>query len=1283
MSRFQLRKRPSFPARSLLFIPALLLLAFLTVAAQAANLEVWAPTGTATISQGGVYNQLEISGSQNPVLEVTRRLNLVGAGNTSSLITNAVSARLHVLSSTLNLGTATNVLGGILPGDISLEDSTLQVYGSPFSADATYTIAPAGSAAGLITGDGTVSLRPRARLLARCAGSATSPLAAIRLEAGSTMQLWGPLHARDLGISSASVSLLAGDAHVADLYLDGKEASLQASTGNLFLNNVSSSSPDRDATGSPVIAAAKGDVTIAGSLRLSGGLTSIQAGGDINLLAGGASAGDGVLYLRATGNLNAGNAGTMDARLEALRMDVGGTVSANNVLAAQVKAGNLAVSQNLEIRGNAIMEDQVRYGSLAVSAKGNSVGGDLSIHDALLDIPELKVGGDVVLSGVDGNLGDLNVRGSLDAAAGNLSGSALKSANILIGESEYPTSLNVDSVEFGSLRIGRLGSLDTRTLAAPNGSIRLENGGKLEVAEGDIGSPTSPLTAISLGTGSNMTAPASVYARALTGAPTANAFTARGNIQIFGPISGHMDISTPGTVTATNVTANSLHAGNAVITAGTLHLAEAGTLTGDLLIHGSQAPGAVNYGAFSSLQVGGSLVLSGAQLAGNQLEAGKIYAGGSAVPTILYASRLSTGFGLAVGSNAWVTLGGYDTSWAGGATAGSIGRQRQVQGGVLGLVSPIVVGNAGLEIDPASVPILHPGHINFASGSTLAINAARAKENVNPAGMISASVPMAATVHTGARLVLDGVAANQNYAVLGSNITTTYASAAAWDERDIESGAHLVQVRKIPGKNGWFTTNALAAGDVYPGLDPGLRPPLDEGNSTPSPDAPARPEQPDMSPVLPDTPEPPALPGIAPGIPEVPGQPAPPGELPIQPDLPGTIPGTSSVPGLPASPNPNLPEQSGPAAPSGPAIGTEIGHFNSRYAGVRFLSRVTSVKYMDHNYRLAWSTMEGAARVAILGGAPQLTHAANMGAYDASQSRATCSSDAQAIDSDHADHVFSLWITPSYRNLQRFSLQAYNLDYDLSGNIGGIVLGADSTFSGGMRLGIDASIGGGYSRSGGNLARTTNRMGYAGLGAYAGWQNHNLGLSTGIQYTRAWHSLKQEFPACLDMRDPTAELTSGAISAGAEAKHALSWDRWQLVPYAGVRYSHIQTDNYSVYSGGAMLDGQTIRQNIWTFPFGLKLAASLDTGGDWQIRPALDFRVTPAAGDVYATTDLHFTGVPGEGSIKTQTMDYWQFGGGASLKAETRTFSLGLDYQVSAGRHSADQSLLATIVYKF
>lgn len=690
-----------------------------------------------------------------------------------------------------------------------------------------------------------------------------------------------------------------------------------------------------------------------------------------------------------------------------------------------------------------------------------------------------------------------------------------------------------------------------------------------------------------------------------------------GSLLASGVISGNenLRIDVSGNVSAARLTAGRLSAENLDITSGALSLlgSDASVIRGDVRISGTGA--AQNSGVFKNLYVGGKLTVAGSSLSGGALTARDIAVGGSATSeltaeslvggsitvagrdsAVFAAGGFNSGLAIAVGKNGHASLGQNSGVWLGKLLAG------QDNGGAaaFGLYAPAEL--SGLTLDAFSpAPVASTGHFVFSPESIFVVNAEKAREENNPRGMLAAKNESSATIANGARLVLEGVAVDSVYRVVGENISVAYAGEAAWGGGNLETTSHLIAARKIAGRDGWFSTYRIPAANVYPDLDPGIYPPLDEGIG-------------------------------------------------------------------------------------GAQLGTEERHFNSPYAGVRFLSRTGSVTYMDHDYRSAVKTMESAVRIAILGGVPQMTLAADRAAMDAGETRASFSdSPSLRITSNDIDgRSFGLWIMPLYDSLNTREWPANNFNYDLYGNLGGVAFGADWTFDSLWRIGLYADAGGSYAKSGGDLAKTTNKSGFGGLGVYAGVNTGDFILAANLHYTASHNYLKQELPASLEMKDPEGELTGRAYSGALKALYRIGLgENWRLLPYAGVRYTYLETDNYTIYSNGPLLDGEKTGQSIWTFPAGLDLLGELATESGWLLRPRLNAGIIPAAGNLSGKSRVRFSGVPGVGDVESQTMDYMRFLAGIGLEVSREGLSLGMTANMRLGQHGEENTLFGVFRYEF
>ena len=371
-----------------------------------------------------------------------------------------------------------------------------------------------------------------------------------------------------------------------------------------------------------------------------------------------------------------------------------------------------------------------------------------------------------------------------------------------------------------------------------------------------------------------------------------------------------------------------------------------------------------------------------------------------------------------------------------------------------------------------------------------------------------------------------------------------------------------------------------------------------------------------------------------------------------------------------------------------------LNNVDSDQMGVRFLSRATDNRFLGMDKNAAAESIESAARIAFAGAAPQMTRMASDAGTNAVVNRlgfANPADGAQAMDAegkivDRNTTGFALWIAPLWQSQHGWGLDAGNMDYGFNGNLGGVSLGADYTFENAIRAGITFNIGGGYAESsGGDLSSTENRMNFWGLGAYAGWNYENFGVMADVSYTSTWNDLKQDLDSRLGMGNKLeADVQATAISAGLRAEYLLQTSAMDIIPHIGVRYMSLNTWGYDVDThGGTVLEGDSLHQDIWTFPIGVTFSKDIALDSGWNFKPSLDFSVIPAAGDIKAKHDVHFTGLPGTYEVETQMMDYLTWQGGVGLELANDNMSIGVNYTLQAGQHTTGHGVFGSFRYEF
>lgn len=272
---------------------------------------------------------------------------------------------------------------------------------------------------------------------------------------------------------------------------------------------------------------------------------------------------------------------------------------------------------------------------------------------------------------------------------------------------------------------------------------------------------------------------------------------------------------------------------------------------------------------------------------------------------------------------------------------------------------------------------------------------------------------------------------------------------------------------------------------------------------------------------------------------------------------------------------------------------------------------------------------------------------------------------------------------PLYQSVNGFAMEAGNYDYDFSGALDGVTIGADYPFENCLRAGILFNIGGGYARGSGELNATKNDMSFWGIGAYGGWNQNNFGLTVDVGYTSTYNELRQNISGMGDINELKSDFNAWALSAGLRAEYKIITSELDVIPHAGFRFYNIHVDSYDVKSQGTVVDGDSMTQNIWTFPVGVALTREMEFENGWSFKPVLDLNVIPAAGDIKAKSKIHFTGTNREAELDTKMMDYVTYGGTIGLEFGKENFSLGVNYNAQFGAESSAHGVFGTFRYEF
>lgn len=1069
---------------------------------------------------------------------------------------------------------------------------------------------------------------------------------------------------------------------------------------------------------------ALGDITIGGLVDISGGTVQARS----------LKVGESAVFNNASVTL----LGTGENA-----SSIGGDFAIGNNGASRL--GVISVGGDVDISGGSINADQIKAKGSAVfkgvglallgaGAEKSVIGGALKLQDnETASLGDIEIGGEAEAEGGKLSAGVLEAKSKV-----TLAGVELK----LAGESETPGDIGGNlllkdnaTASLGYLRVAGNTKVDGGEVAAES----------LASADAEFNSTTSKITSLDitdglslsggslestdLKAGSMEAADAEITARRITlkeqGAVsggslvaarmTAKDVTVREAQSRFGELTVTRSAEfSGGTLSATRLSADSA-----------TFREEISVSLENLIMSGSDK--ALVFGGQYDSTGGSRAEIGSLDLAGGTLNAGNSSAALAPVGVAIreFASGQTINGNIGVGLNGRLVLGTRDLGWL----PSNLENARSV----LAIAGNMRLGSGmGMHITGTGAAEPAANQIRFDAGSLFVIDGSNSRvyyvgdwipsvnlsDSNGAVGALSAeTATVPALVATGAQLYIRNPVPNTVIVALGQNITVSYADAGSLRntrEADLSpwTGVNLdydnkdkVKIERLEGAyTGQFSvtpidttpsepdpvdpTPSAPSGPTEPTpVDPTPVAPTDPTPTDPTPSAPDQPATPD-TPSTPDEPSP--VTPVNPSEPE-PSQPEQPGQPDQsdteQPDQPG-----SEQPVTPGNPAPVQPAKPKPAETHPNAhpnihnviqheldkdnIGTEPRHLVT-YNGAGFLSHTLA----HDNPHEATLITESALRMVVLGAVPQMTLAANSAAEAAMAGRLGLN--IERIEDLYARSI-ALWAVPIYKSIASWDMEAGYFDYDFHGGLGGVAIGGDVTCEDIIRAGLAFNIGGGYSKSGGQLAETSNNMSFWGTGAYAGLLLGDFSASVDVSFTSSYNKLKQETGRLDGWQDLKTDVTAWALGAGLDLEYRFRADFIDIIPHAGFKYHHLHVDDYDInHKGHAIIKGESFSQNIWTFPLGIRFSSELNTTKGWLFRPSLDFRVTPASGDLDARTKAHFTGTDLDTELYTKTMDYITWGGTAALEATIDNFTIGVSYRADAGRESMANTISAILRYEF
>lgn len=188
---------------------------------------------------------------------------------------------------------------------------------------------------------------------------------------------------------------------------------------------------------------------------------------------------------------------------------------------------------------------------------------------------------------------------------------------------------------------------------------------------------------------------------------------------------------------------------------------------------------------------------------------------------------------------------------------------------------------------------------------------------------------------------------------------------------------------------------------------------------------------------------------------------------------------------------------------------------------------------------------------------------------------------------------------------------------EINAELGGLIVGGEWTRSD-MTFGGLANLGSGSVRGQSANAGVKNDVDYYGASLYAGKRFGQFNIVGQAGYLRTSNDLTDSSVGYA--KADSVKTNVWTIGVRGEASVQL-YENSQLIPYVGLTYVRLNTDDYTVSNGTHV---SSTHQNLWTVPVGLMFTGKTAAASGWNLQPLLDVAYVRSFGDkdVEATTTL-------------------------------------------------------------
>ena len=322
-----------------------------------------------------------------------------------------------------------------------------------------------------------------------------------------------------------------------------------------------------------------------------------------------------------------------------------------------------------------------------------------------------------------------------------------------------------------------------------------------------------------------------------------------------------------------------------------------------------------------------------------------------------------------------------------------------------------------------------------------------------------------------------------------------------------------------------------------------------------------------------------------------------------------------------------------------------------------------------------------AARMGDFGGAAETALVATSTTYDAVAGRFGMGQQAGTMTIANNGQGSGLWVTPVYKSHESDGFDADGLGYGSDITLYGVALGGDVTLANGVRVGAMFNVGSGDADGQGAASVVSNDFDYFGGSIYAGYAIDNFSIVGDISYT----TIDSDVEANTAAGKTSTSFDTSALSVGVTGQYALKVAEMDVTPHAGMRFTRIDMDDYTIESADFGKVGQynASSANVFSIPVGVTISKEYVTD-TWTVKPSFDLTLTGNFGDDTVDGTVSWTGVSNyDVSTKAEFVDNFTYGAAVGIAAKTGNFGLGLGLNYTGSSNTDEFGVNANARYMF